>query len=463
MRLRGNRSALAAWLYIVVTAAFGTAGTTAFVQSGLRLPLSYKTKRLNASPRQTGLNDLGPEHLEETVSYDPSIYVENTGTELLNFQAEIEKKEGSHNVGLWAARGLLLLVAILWGTNFASVKYLETLCFHPPCVHPPSEAAFARFGLAGLVSIPFLINQRKDVILAGLECGLWITIGYIAQAFALETMPSGKVAFICSLTVVVVPLVNAIFFGKPIKKTNLISAAIALTGVGVLEGLLDVHSLLGVQPALAESSEIVASSASTAAATGILGFTQSLGLGKGDLLAALQPIGFGVSFMRIEHYVEKFENVKNRVLTITAAECVTVGLMSLAWMLYDYNGIFPNMGYMVSQGIGRVVVQLRTYLYAVLLQMDPHRLAAICWTGIVTTVVAIYLEGIALETASATEAALLFASEPVWASLFGAWLLREKLNLNAYVGGAIILAACILSAVSDLPKSGDEEAEAEPS
>jgi drug/metabolite transporter (DMT)-like permease len=90
--------------------------------------------------------------------------------------------------------------------------------------------------------------------------------------------------------------------------------------------------------------------------------------------------------------------------------------------------------------------------------MDPHRLAAIGWTGIITTVVAIYLEGIALETASATEAALLFASEPVWASLFGAWLLHESLNLNAYVGGAIILAACVMSAVSDLPQSGDKDA-----
>jgi hypothetical protein len=88
-------------------------------------------------------------------------------------------------------------------------------------------------------------------------------------------------------------------------------------------------------------------------------------------------------------------------------------------MLYDYNGSFPNMAYMVSQSIGRVVMQLRTsYLYVLLLQMDPHRLAAVGWTGIVTTVVAIYLEGIALETASASEAALLFASEPVRASLF---------------------------------------------
>lgn len=71
------------------------------------------------------------------------------------------------------------------------------------------------------------------------------------------------------------------------------------------------------------------------------------------------------------------------------------------------------------------------------------------WTGIVTTVIAIYLEGVALQTASATEAAITFASEPVWASLFAAWLLHERLNINSYVGGAIILAACLIGSVAD--------------
>jgi len=74
-----------------------------------------------------------------------------------------------------------------------------------------------------------------------------------------------------------------------------------------------------------------------------------------------------------------------------------------------------------------------------------------------TTVVAIYLEGIALQVASATEASLLFSSEPVWASLFGAWLLHEQLGINSYVGGAIILGACILSAASDMPSIGKAE------
>lgn len=66
------------------------------------------------------------------------------------------------------------------------------------------------------------------------------------------------------------------------------------------------------------------------------------------------------------------------------------------------------------------------------------------WTGIVTTVFAIYLQGVALGVASATEASLTFASEPVWASLFGAWLLKEQIDATTYVGGSIILLGCIL-------------------
>jgi hypothetical protein len=80
-------------------------------------------------------------------------------------------QEDSGKLDMKSAQLLLFAIAIIWGTNFASVKYLETLCFNPPCVHPPSEAALARFGLASAVSFPLLIGQRKDIILAGIECG----------------------------------------------------------------------------------------------------------------------------------------------------------------------------------------------------------------------------------------------------------------------------------------------------
>ena len=107
-----------------------------------------------------------------------------------------------------------------------------------------------------------------------------------------------------------------------------------------------------------------------------------------------------------------------------------VGFLSLLWVLYDYHGIIPNFGYMI----------------------EPHRIAAVLWTGIVSTVVAIFLQGTALKTASATDAAITFSTEPVWASLFGLALLNEQLEPSIYVGGAIVLLACLVGSLTDIEK-----------
>jgi drug/metabolite transporter (DMT)-like permease len=363
---------------------------------------------------------------------------------------EDQGEENSLNV--WAARAILLLVAALWATNFPAVKYLETLCFHPPCNHPPSEFALARFGVAGLVCVPLLFKQNWDIIKAGFECGLYICLGYVTQAVALSSIPAGKCAFICSLTVLVVPILAAILEGKPIKPLQLVAAAMALCGVGLLEGLVDFNELLGIPAAVAsDSASTITATTQTAMSStsietanslntvkgGLDAFAKTIGVSKGDIIALGQPFGFGYAFMRIEHYVEKFKDVDNQVLTLSAAQCVAVGLMSLLWVLYDFGGTIPNMGYL----------------------LEPHRMVAILWTGMVTTVFAIYLEGIALQKASATDAALTFSSEPVWASIFAVFLLHETLGLNSYIGGAVIMAACLVGALADIPAENKEEAQ----
>ena len=329
-----------------------------------------------------------------------------------------------------------------------SVKYLENLCFHPPCHHPPSEAALARFGLAAMVSVPLLINQKWDVIRAGLECGLWISLGYFSQALALSTIDAGQCAFICSLTVVFVPVAAAVLYNKPIKPYNLLAATIALAGVGVLEGMININALLGIAPAIAASVphiagdiasmpihavpvtdiSVVVSAVSETPTGPLVAIADMFGVNKGDILALGQPIGFGTAFLRIEQYQEQMKDVPNRILTIAAAQCVAVGIMAFFWVLYDFHGNIPNFGYMI----------------------EPHRIAAIGWTGIVTTVVAIFIEGIALQKASATDASLAFSTEPIWASLFGFILLHETLGINSYVGGALILSACLVGAIADL-------------
>lgn len=318
------------------------------------------------------------------------------------------------------------------------------------------------------MSLPLLWRQNGRVVLAGFECGLTIALGYISQAVALETIPSGECAFICSLTVVVVPLAASLLYGKPLQLRHLAAAAVALLGVGILEGLIDVAGMLaavssalhpGAAAPLGTADVAAAASASSstamvatlsapaaAAAAAAAGeaapalntvvhsygpldaMARALNVETGDLLALGQPLGFGYSFLRIEHYQEQFKSVPNRVLTIAAAQCVCVGALATLWMLSDYSFVVPSFGYLV----------------------EPHRIAVILWTGIVTTLLAIYLEGVALQTATATDASIAFSSEPVWASLFGFWLLREQLGTESYVGGAVIMAACLIGTLSDL-------------
>lgn len=318
-------------------------------------------------------------------------------------------------LGLWSSRALLLVVAGMYSTNYASVKYLETMCVRPPCDHDPAEIAFCRFLVSAMVCLPILWANRKQLplIKAGLECGLSVSINYICQAEALEFIPAGKCCFIGTLTVASVPILNGIFLGKPIKPINLVSAAIALLGVAILENLIPTG--LGK----AESME-----APPGDGTGALLF----GLGKGDLLAMGQPIGFGYSVMRIDYYLEKYSHMPNRVLTITAAQCVAVCVLTFLWVLYDNGGTVPDMSYMV----------------------ELHHIMALAWTGIITSVGAIILQGTALQKASATDAALIFCTEPIMASLFAGWLLNETPAASTYVGGFVIIVACVLGSLSDV-------------
>lgn len=124
-------------------------------------------------------------------------------------------------------KGLLLLVAVIWGSNFGALKYLDT------CGVEVSVITAFRFALATLSLLPFLLKASKEVLFAGLEVGLWVSLGYITQAVGLETTEASKSAFICSLTVVLVPLIQGLL-GRKISPQTWVACALAIVGVGLL-------------------------------------------------------------------------------------------------------------------------------------------------------------------------------------------------------------------------------------
>eukprot|EP00548_Thalassiothrix_antarctica_P008240 CAMPEP_0194154582 /NCGR_PEP_ID=MMETSP0152-20130528/61252_1 /TAXON_ID=1049557 /ORGANISM="Thalassiothrix antarctica, Strain L6-D1" /LENGTH=272 /DNA_ID=CAMNT_0038860789 /DNA_START=615 /DNA_END=1430 /DNA_ORIENTATION=- len=263
------------------------------------------------------------------------------------------------------------------------------------------------------------MTTKLPLIYAGIEVGCWMTVNYICQAEALEYIPAGKCSFIAAMAVALVPIMAGIFQKKPIHLLSMISAAIALMGVGIIEDFI---------PLFGGGSAVHSASHDNS--------FLFLGMGKGDWLALGQPIGFGYGMMRISYYIEKYAHIPNRVLIITAVQCIMCCMCLLGWVVFD--SIFVNHNFPPD---------LR-YMF-----LEPHRFIALCWTGIFTTVLNIILQGIALQKASATDASLIFSTEPLMGSLFAGWLLNEQLTTATYIGGAFILAACILGSFSSSSES----------
>lgn len=108
---------------------------------------------------------------------------------------------------LWP-RALLLGVAAIWGTNFGTVKLIQSSL-------PASAAAGVRFGLAAAALSPALIAARRQLSPGlwrdGVVSGLWVFAGYATQSIALEGCHANTSAFLCSLAVAVVPLLTLVF------------------------------------------------------------------------------------------------------------------------------------------------------------------------------------------------------------------------------------------------------------
>lgn len=93
-----------------------------------------------------------------------------------------------------------------------------------------------RFTISAIPFVPLLLKALNDVqvFIRGVELGIWVAIGYLAQAIGLVTADAGRTAFISSLTVIIVPFLDGIL-GAEIPAYTWIGALLSLIGVGILE------------------------------------------------------------------------------------------------------------------------------------------------------------------------------------------------------------------------------------
>jgi drug/metabolite transporter (DMT)-like permease len=296
---------------------------------------------------------------------------------------------------MMAVRGWMVAITLIWGINFPVMKLaMDSL--------DGADATLftaARFGLAAGTLLPFLGGASAPVLMAGAQVGALIAGGYGCQAAALALgTEASKASFICSLNVLVVAIGSALQSGSISRKT-LLACGLAIAGVGFLE---------------------------------MPGFES--GFGFNDLLAFGQPIGFGLSYLKMERIMKDHPNDS---LALSAMQCLMVFLAS---------------GAAATAGSGGFVAPWDLSWDHLL---SPEVVAAVVFSGIIATSLTIWLQSIVFSRLPAMEASIILTSEPLWATLFAVLLVGEHVGILEGVGGALIIAACV---VNVLPGQAEQAA-----
>ena len=217
---------------------------------------------------------------------------------------------------------------MLWGTNFPAVRYLVT----DPVSLSPAAYAFARFSASALALAPLLGKaSSRGALVAGAECGLWIAGGYVVQCLALQGTTAAKGALLAALQVVVVP------------------AAVALVPALRPKG----------KGAAGPSTKDWACAGAALAGVALLELEGLTAPGPADAIAALQPVFFGISYLRLADAGRRFPS-DDDALAMAAAQVVAVAVVAAAWL-----GV-------AGEGLDSVVGALQ----------EPVTLAVLAWTAL---------------------------------------------------------------------------------
>lgn len=87
----------------------------------------------------------------------------------------------------------------------------------------------------------------------------------------------------------------------------------------------------------------------------------------------------------------------------------------------------------------------------------------VLWAGVMVSALSAWLQTKGQAGVSAGEAAVLFASQPVWASVFAFMLLSETMQPSGMVGAGLILVGAVLASLGrsdESEKSDDSKPEA---
>lgn len=288
----------------------------------------------------------------------------------------------SPNRGLrWKADLALAGCTLIWGATFVIVK--NALADSSTLVFIAVRFIFA----PALLAIVFWRTLRRTTLketLAGVWIGLFMFAGYVFQTAGLVYTTPSKAAFITGTSVVMVPVLHAIFWRSRI-------------GIWVIAGVIAAAIglyFLTVPPA---------------------GFTH---LNRGDILVCGCAVSFAMHILVVGHY-----SPKHSPGALAFHQIATTGV--LAWIALP-----------IASAAHWEVPRFHS---------TPQLWVAIFVTAMLATDLCFYVQVWGQQHTSPTHTAILFSLEPVFAGLTSYLLVGERLSHRALAGAMLILAGIILA------------------
>lgn len=287
----------------------------------------------------------------------------------------------SRKTSLFVSDLMLLAVAVVWGSSYGVVK--SALVFYPVL-----GLLALRFGITFILLSPAL-RQLGGLPLRGYlgltSTGLLLLTIFLSETYGLLYTSATNAAFLISLCVMFAPLVEWYWLKR--KPTPLEWLAVGLSVTGAV--LMTQHGQVELK--------------------------------AGDALIVLAAFCRAVQVCLIKRVIHRYPVPALSVTALQAGEvalgCTLLALITLPAPL---------------EGLAKV--------------SDPTAFwGYIGYLVLACTLFAFFAQNYAIQRSNPTRVSLLMGSEPVFGGLFAMLWLNEQIPLQSWVGGALIVVACLLA------------------
>jgi drug/metabolite transporter (DMT)-like permease len=275
----------------------------------------------------------------------------------------------------------LALSTLLWGSTFVVVKN---------SLDRSSVFVFLafRFTLAGICMALFRprifrVTQREEMF-AGVRLGFFMFCGYAFQTAGLRYTTASNSGFITGSSVVLVPLILALFWGKRVTLWVYLGTIAAGAGLYYL----------------------------TVPASGVAH------LNRGDVLTFFAAISYAVHIILVGEYAREHSAAALSVLQVLACA-------AMAWL--------------TAFGADAIRWQPMRFTSSAELWIG----IAVC--AVFATAVAFSLQLWAQQYTTPSHAAILFTLEPVFAVVTSYFVLGERLGPRSFAGAGMVLAGILIA------------------